>query len=245
MAEMKTGMARGRHFSERGGHFSEEDLVDHARQQGSVEQRARLARHLESGCERCGPTLHFWQGVIGLAGQEASYRPPEGVVGQALAEFAFRRPEGLLGRVTRSASLVFDSFRQPLPAGVRTAGLSPRQLLYKAGRYLIMLRVEPAAGSDRLSVVGQILDEANPKTGLEDLAVLALTGDETVERTLTNSMGEFQLEPNPAWNLRISVGVPEIGSVNVPLPTAGPNGRGKAEQEGARRSGRRVKARQP
>ncbi len=238
MAEIETGMKRT-------GHFSEEDWVDFARQQGSKEQHARLARHLESGCERCGPTLHFWQGVIGLAGQEASYRPPEGVVGQARAEFAFRRPEGLLGRVTRSASLVFDSFRQPLPAGVRTAGLSPRQLLYKAGRYLIMLRVEPAAGSERLSVVGQILDEANPKTGLEDLAVLALSGDETVERTLTNSMGEFQLEPNPAWNLRISVGVPEIGSVNVPLPTAGPNGRGKAEQEGARRSGRRVKARQP
>src|SRR3989442_15245363 len=197
MAEIETGMTRE-------GHFSEEDWVDFARQQGSMEQTARLARHLDGGCERCTPTLHFWQAVLGLAGQEASYRPPEGVVGQARAEFALRRPEGLLGRVARKASLVFDSFRQPMLAGVRTAGLSPRQLLYKAGRYLIMLRVEPASGSDRLSVVGQILDETNPKTALEDLAGLALTGDETVERTLTNSMGDVQLEPNPDWNLPIS-----------------------------------------
>ena len=88
-------------------------------------------------------------------------------------------------------------------------------------------------------------DGRGPKTALEDLSVLALSGDETVERTLTNSMGEVQLEPNPAWNLRISVGVPEIGPVNVPLPTAGTNGRGKAEHDGARKSGRRMKARQP
>src|SRR5213593_1057718 len=124
MAEMKTGMMRK-------GHFSEEDIVDFARQQGSVEQRARLTRHLDAGCDRCAPTLRFWEAVFGLAGQEASYRPPEGVVAQARAEFAFRPPEGLLGRVTRTASLVFDSFRQPVPAGVRAAGLSPRQLLYK------------------------------------------------------------------------------------------------------------------
>ena len=237
MAEIETRMTRE-------GHFSEEDWVDFTRQQGSMEQTARLARHLDGGCERCTPTLHFWQAVLGLAGQEASYRPPEGVVGQARAEFALRRPEGLLGREARKACLVFDSFRHALPAGVRTAGLSPRQLLYKAGRYLIMLRVEPAAGSDRLSVVGQIMDEASPKKALEDLAVLVMSGDETVERTLTNSLGEFQLEPDRAESLRISVGVPEIGSVNLPLLTAGPEGRRGAGNGGARGSGRRMKARQ-
>jgi len=227
------------------GHFSDEDWVDFARQQGSAYETARLARHLATGCERCTPMLDFWRGVVGLAGPEPSYRPPDGVVGQARAEFAFRRPEGLLGRVARKASLVFDSFRQPLPAGVRAAGPSPRQVLYKAGRYLIMLRVEPTAGSDRLSVVGQILDDGNPKKAVENVAVLVLNGEETVERTLTNRLGEFQMEPNPAASLRISIGVPEIGSVNVPWPTAGPKGRGKAGHEGGRRSGRGLKARQP
>jgi hypothetical protein len=242
MAGIQTGV-------DRKGHFSDEDLVDFARRQGSAYETARVARHLDTGCERCTPTLHFWKGVVGLAGQEPSYRPPDGTVGQARAEFALRRPEGLLGRVAGKASLVFDSFRQPLPAGVRAAGPSPRQVLYKAGRYLIMLRVEPSAGSDRLSVVGQILDEVHPTRAVENVAVLVLNGDETVERTLTNRLGEFELEPDPAESLRISVGVPEIGSVNVPWPMAGPKATGKAGQEGARKPGRKpgrtMKARQP
>jgi hypothetical protein len=187
--------------------------------------------------------------VVGLAGQEGPYEPPDGVVGQARAEFALRRPEGLRERVARKASLVFDSFRQPLPAGVRAAGPSPRQVLYKAGRYLIMLRVEPSADSDRLSVVGQILDEMHPKKAVENVAVLVLNGDEAVERTLTNRLGEFQLEPDPAESLRISVGVPEIGSLSVPWPMVGTRAQGKVEHEGARkpglRPGRKMKARQP
>ncbi len=238
MAEIETKRSRDRHFSEG-------DWVDFARQQVGGERVDRLERHLGTGCRPCRQTLRVWQTVLGLATQEASYQPPEGVVRQARAVFAFRRPQGLLERIGSSASLVFDSFRQPLPAGVRAAGGSPRQLLYKAGRYLIMLRVEPAAGSDRMAVVGQILDEENPQRALEDLAVLALCGDETVERTLTNRLGEFQLEPGLSESLRISVGVPEIGSVSVPVPSLGPRGRGQAGHEGARRSGRKVKPRQP
>jgi len=238
MAEIETKKTRG-------GHFSEGDWVDLARQQVSGEQLGRLEQHLGSGCRPCRQTLRVWQTVLGLASQEASYRPPDGVVGQARAVFAFRRPQGVLGRVARSVSLVFDSFRQPLPAGVRAAGGSSRQLLYKAGRYLIMLRVEPAAGSDRMSVVGQILDEENPQRALEDLAVLALSGDETIERTLTNRLGEFQLEPGLSGSLRISVGVPEVGSVSVPVPVAGATGRDEAGREGARGSGRKAKPRHP
>jgi hypothetical protein len=95
---------------------------------------------------------------------------------------------------------------------------------------MVMLRVEPTAGSDRLSVVGQILDEANPKKSLQDLAVLVLKGGEPVERTLTNHLGEFQLESEPAESLRISVGVPEIGSLTVPLPF----GDGRASEQPAK-----------
>lgn len=240
MAEIQTGTGRR-------GHFSDEDWADFARQQGSVDETNRLARHLDTGCRRCAPTLQFWSGVVALAGKEASYRPPDGVVRQARAEFAFRRPEGLLDRVTKKASLVFDSFRQPLAAGVRASGPSPRQVLYKAGHYLIRLRVEASAGSDRLSVVGQILDEGSPSRAVENLAVLVLNGDETVERTLTNHLGEFLLEPDPAESLWLSVGGSDIGSVSVPLPTVGrtdETGRGGARGRAAG-SQRKTKARQP
>ncbi len=221
MTEAQTGRVRA-------GHFLEEDWVDFVRGQGG-KQRS-LEQHLAAGCRPCGRTLRFWEAVHGLAVQEPSYGPPQGVVQLAKARFAVRRPDTMLTRLAKTASLVFDGFRQPLPAGVRAVGLAPVQLVYKAGHYMVLLRMEPTAGSDRLSVVGQILDEANPKKSLQDLAVLVLQGGETVERTLTNNLGEFQLESEQSEGLRISIGVPEIGSLTVPLPYGG----GQASERPAR-----------
>jgi len=139
---------------------------------------------------------------------------------------AFRKTKELLERVAGKAALVFDSFRQPLPAEVRVVGPSARRLLYKAGRYLVMLRLEPGADSDRVSLVGQILDEGVPKKPLNDLTVLVSSGGRTVDRTLTNRFGEFLLQPDHAKDLRLSVEAPEIGSFIVSLPSAGGRARG-------------------
>jgi hypothetical protein len=225
-----------------GGHFTEEAWADFARQQGEPEQRARLQRHLE-GCQRCAQTLDVWAAVVGLAGQEAVHQPPDDVMARVKARFALHRPQGLLERAARGASMIFDSFRQPVLAGVRAAGSSPRQLLYKAGRYLIRLQVEREAGSDRLTFVGQIVDEVNPKTALEELPVLLLSDKDTLDRTVTNILGEFQLESSPSESLRLSVGIPEIGTLTLPGLLAG-HGMGDIEALGTRGgSSRRTKAR--
>jgi hypothetical protein len=197
-------------------HFSEEDWLDFARAQ-SGETGTALERHLASACASCAATLQFWQSVLSLAGREADYAPPDAAVRQARAQFAFARPKGLLARAAETAALVFDSFRQPLAAGVRAAGPSPRQMLYKAGSYVVRLRVEPANGSERLSIVGQVVDDADPGRTLRDLAVLVLSGKQTVDWTLTNQLGEFALDPEPADNLQLSVGLPDRSPVTVPL----------------------------
>jgi hypothetical protein len=230
----------------RPGHFTEEAWADFVRGQGEPEQRARLEQHLDAGCERCAETLGVWTAVVGLTGQEASYQPPEGVVTRMKGQLALSRPERLIERAVRSASLIFDSFRQPALAGVRAAGASPRHLLYKAGRYLIRLQVEREAGSDRLSVVGQIVDEANPQNALEDLPVLLMSNKETLDRTLTNTLGEFHLKSDPSEDLRLSVGIPEIGTLTLPGLLAGAAGLGGADVLGMRGGlGRRTRARHP
>jgi len=223
------------------GHFSEEAWADFVRRSGEPEQRARLQQHLEAGCERCAETLGVWTGVVDLTGQEVSYEPPDEVVTRMKARFALSRPEGLLERAARSASLVFDSFRQPALAGVRTTGASPQYLLYKAGRYLIRLQVEREAGSDRLAVVGQVVDEANPKSTLQDLPVLLLSAKETLDRTLTNTLGEFELRSDPSEDLRLAIGIPEIGTLTLPGPLAGAGGVGGLGMRGG--LGRRTRAR--
>lgn len=198
-------------------HYSEEDWVDFARQQGDPQDRARQARHLDSGCRRCAKTVRLWKAVLSVADEETSYHPPEESLRQALGQFNLHRPPSLLERMARQAVLVFDSFRQPMPVGVRAVGPMPRQLLYKAGHYTLKLRVEPEPGSDRLSIVGQILDEQDATAALQNIGVLALEGSTMLDRTLTNSLGEFQLEPDAKKNLYLSVGVPVIGPFAVQL----------------------------
>jgi hypothetical protein len=71
--------------------------------------------------------------------------------------------------------------------------------------------------------------DADPARKLSDLAVLVLSGKQTVDRTLTNHPGEFALDPEPADNLRLSVGVPDCSPLTVPLLV-----RSRASRPGAR-----------
>ena len=145
----------------------------------------------------------------------------------------------MLERAVRGAALIFDSFRQPLPAGMRAGrlSLSSRQLLYKAGRYTIRVQVEPAAAWHRCCIVGQILDAEDPTAVLRDIAVLAMKGTKTLDRTLTNQLGEFELEPSAVGNLQLSVSVPEIGTFSVPSPHWTMKGRAKG-RDSRRQEGR-------
>ena len=195
-------------------HFSEEEWLDLARGQAG-DKDALLTGHL-AACPPCADIFRFWQSVVELTGREARFAPPDSAVRLARARFAYARPKGFAARAAEAAALVFDSFRQPLAAGVRASGPSPRQMLYKAGTYVVRLRVEPA-DENRLSIVGQVVDDGEPGRELRDLAVLVLNGKETVDRTLTNHLGEFALDPEPADNLRLSVGVPDRNPLTVPL----------------------------
>jgi hypothetical protein len=201
----------------RGDHFRQEDWVDFARQQDDPEQRKYLETHLDTGCARCAHNLRFWKAVIRITADEPSYGPPANAVRQLKGHFALHRPEKLLDRALRAAVLVFDSFRQPV-AAVRGVGPSARQLLYRAGRFLIRLQLERKGDPERVSIVGQLLDEQQPEKALRDIAVLVSKGGRALDRTLTNYLGEFTLEPNAAGTLRLSVGVPEIGTFTVQQP---------------------------
>ena len=229
--------------SSRNQHFTEEDWVEFARGQGDAARRARLRQHLHAGCPRCAQTVRLWKEVLGVAAQDATYAPPDPAVRQARAAFALHGPRPRRDGIATRVALVFDSFVKPLTAGVRTSGAAPRHLLYKAGRYTIKLRVEPT-DAERVCIAGQILDEHEPAGALQDIAVLAVRGDRTIDRTLTNRLGEFLLEPDGAEDLRLCVGVAEIGTFTVQaegdteqvLPTARTRALGAA--------GRRRRARQ-
>lgn len=226
-------------------HFREEDWLDFAREVGDREHRARVARHLEAGCSECEQTFRLWAAVLSVADQATQSGPPEFALGRMRDRFSLQRPRKLGERIAAQAALVFDSFRQPMLAGMRaSSGVPVRQLLYKAGRYTIKLQVEPGVDAQRTSIVGQILDDQDPSGGMRDIAVLALRGSKTLDRTVTNPLGEFHLEPNASGKLQLSVDVPEIGTFTVEPPRR-TKGEADTDAEGkaAEGTGRNRKAR--
>ena len=218
-------------------HFTEDDWTKFARGEDPA-RRARVAEHLEVGCPQCEHTLRMWSVLLSVAEQEA-LAPAEGQWRHRTVPVR----ETLGHRIAAGIALVFDSFRQPELAAVRATGPVTRQLLYKAGRYTIKLQVEPGAAADRVSLVGQILDEQDPAAVLRDIAVSAVKGARTLGRTHTNQMGEFHLEPGATQELQLSVDVPEIGTFTVEPPpsTEAPGKGGGGKAAGA--SGRRKRAR--
>jgi hypothetical protein len=225
-------------------HFREEDWLDFARDVGDQGHRAQVAQHLEAGCSECEQTFRLWAAVLSVADQATQAGPPDSILRRMKDRFSAHRPRKLREKIAAQAALVFDSFRQPLLAGMRaSSGTLARQLLYKAGRYTIKLQVEPGAGAERVSIVGQILDEQEPAGGLRDIAVLALRGSKTLDRTITNPLGEFHLEPDATDKLQLSVDVPEIGTFTVQPARRTESGSPGASGKAAEVSGRGRKAR--
>ena len=101
--------------------------------------------------------------------------------------------------------LIFDSFRDPLPAGFRSGEARGRRVLYASGNVRLDLWIEPAAGFDRGTLTGQILDWSEPSRRFEGASVALLSGRDPVWRATTNENGEFHIdfEIRPKLSLKI------------------------------------------
>lgn len=155
-----------------------------------------------------------------FAQAESANRPPEPLLQRARA-LASRLPSAKPGRIkTLLAALTFDSAAQPALAGVRSIEMGVRQLLYEAGGLDIHLRSEPAAAQGAVVLVGQVLDPAQSEPPLRQLPVRLLRGKTEVLATVTNDLGEFQLEHLDLSGTVLEVLV-EARGVSLQVPLAG------------------------
>lgn len=120
------------------------------------------------------------------------------------------RREPLFVQIQCVAQLIFDSFREPLPAGIRRSHRFGRRLLCRFGSLLADLWLDPQADPARMTFVGQITDSARPDFHLNDRAVSLLGEKGTIGNTTTNALGEFQMEfeveSNPLLEIEIRTG---------------------------------------
>ncbi len=200
-------------------HFEHMEWADYVRGMTDEAHRAAMQAHLEIGCKKCKRTETILRGLAAVGAAEGNYQVPQSAVRCARAIFAFQQPEKVYRLPRLLARLVYDSFREPLPAGVRTQQRRSRQSLYEAGDFQLDLRVEQERGSSQVSLVGQIENRREPARGVSSLPVFLSSGKRVVARTVSNQFGEFHLNYEPKSHLRLCVPVLQgLGQrIEVPL----------------------------
>jgi hypothetical protein len=187
-------------------HFKIWEWVDFVRGMSTDARATAMREHLSSGCKRCDGLVRVLRAFAERASQEPRYEPPAEVVRLAHAIFPSRRPERNV-----FARLVYDSFRDPLPVGLRAEDRLARHALYEAGDVVVDLQFEQEPGTDLVTLVGQISDRDIPKVDTTSLPVLLMTAKGLVASAVCNRLGEFEMEYKATRDLRLYVPVRQTG----------------------------------
>lgn len=198
-------------------HYSLEKWVDFARNVIGENEKDEMQSHLQTGCVQCSQELGMWQRLQQVARRETAYTPSTGAVRIVNAAFSSRSTGRLRHAKPEVASLLFDSFRSPLLAGVRSAESASQQLLYGAGDYRIDVRIEPQMDSEKVVLIGQVLNSANPTERLSALPVNLLKGRKILAESVTSQFGEFQIECGLEECFRLTVLLPGGRQVSLQL----------------------------
>ena len=178
-----------------------------------------MERHLGTGCVRCGQAVALFRRVAVMAREDARFEPPLEAIEKAREIFAIR-PRGVERPLRQLvARLVFDSFREPLPAGMRASQAVSRHVLYKAGQYYVDLRLDATPGTRHVSVAGQVLRSGSDKTLPGTVSVLLMDQRSVLADAPVNAFGEFNLDYDVQARLRLRV-LLNSGKAGLDLPLA-------------------------
>jgi hypothetical protein len=207
-------------------HYTLEQWVDFARNvvKGSVKKK--MQNHLDTGCAKCSRELSLWQRFYQVAQRSPENRQPsESALRIVRSAFAIQYTAKVepVAPTPAVVELLFDSLRAPMLAGVRSAASHSRQLLYGTATYRIDVRIEPQIDSDKVVLIGQVLNSADPHEKLAEVPVTLWKGRKILAASVTNHQGEFQLESEMDSSFRLMITLPGQRKVSLPLiePTAG------------------------
>ena len=218
---------------------SDLEKVQSALQQGSFEAILVCLRHSSEDLEgmilatkEIRPTLSerivvVSSGVVGseilelIERYDLSHLPEEKVLSRLWSTLedlvAFPPWRRVAARNIGVARLLFDSLRMHGPIGVRSSHTSGRRFIYEHNNTTIDVLLDVRPGSNRISLMGQVLDGTRPEATYESLAVVLSARNGTLARTTTNRLGEFNLQFEFAENVSLEIRVGERSWITVPL----------------------------
>jgi hypothetical protein len=189
-------------------HITVENLIDYIESQASDVEKSTLEGHVAT-CRECAELKQEFQALIYRLKDDASFEPPAELVQWSVDLFQpVEQPQDAVSGLRKFiASLVFDTYDQPILAGVRRVGAPPRQLLFRAGDVDVDVKIESMEANDRITLVGQVLSNTakffdNTPVKLESHGIVRY-------RTTTNVVGEFSFDEVPKDTYHLSVDLPE------------------------------------
>ena len=198
-------------------HFDITEWSDFTRGVVPPPDRAAMEMHLSSGCVRCGSALEFVKDVFAVAQLSSREEPAADSVRWAKALMAMHQPARSDAQ-SLVARLVFDSVRDPLPAGTRSVDPTLRYAVYVAGNFCIDLHFQQDVESHTSTILGQMTDREIPDRPVTGRPVLLVSGKRIVAHCISNRFGEFSLHCNSERRLRLLVGIDEHRQrIEVPL----------------------------
>ena len=114
-------------------------------------------------------------------------------------------------------TLVFDTFQQALPAGIRSGALRSRHLLYRIDDVTTDLRLEAGARTERLLLIGQVAYASRQAEGPGPVRVAVVSGANELLSLDANELGEFQCEFDRREDLALSVTPQHRPVIVIPL----------------------------
>jgi hypothetical protein len=175
---------------------------------GSDVEKSTLEGHVLA-CGGCSELKQEFQTLVHRLKDDASLEPPAELVQWGIDLFQpVTRPQGAASGLRKFiASLVFDTYDQPIQAGVRRVGAPPRQLLFRAGDVDVDVKIESMEANDRITLVGQVL--SNTEKFFDNTPVKLESHGIVRYRTTTNVVGEFSFDEVPKDTYHLSVDLPE------------------------------------
>jgi hypothetical protein len=113
------------------------------------------------------------------------------------------------------ARLVYDSFSEPLPAGVRRRDVASRQTLYATDSMHLDLKIE--LGDEKGQIIGQIV--ADKELEICGLRIELTQLGRVTNESNTNALGEFVFDDLPKGNYELQIVLDDrmVKTPTVPL----------------------------
>ena|SRR5438105_3423747 len=207
-------------FNAKKDHYELGEWVDFVRGLVGTKTREKMQAHLDTHCHECAELAGFFFEVARRATADAAFNVPDYAERNLRAIYALQRPEEVRLLPRTIARLVYDSFREPLPAGVRSQRHTGHQLMYEAGPYCVDLRLEQEQASPNVRLIGQIANRERGAAGVPDVPVFLLSRNLVVNKTETNKFGEFAMQYVGRNGLRLFAPIPGENHIEIRLGAA-------------------------